>query len=150
MSSSRLGRDTITTPTAADFAGGRAVDRLSFTTQTAVGGGVSFLSGSVSTGTTGSRVDYLDLNGDKFPDIVSNGRVQYSTATGGLDGSSRSVGGLGAPRDSDATAVNVGVGGSPAAFLGDSGGEVDPSGQAPPASNTTGSQMVPLLSLIHI
>ena len=144
MSSSRLGRDTITTPTAADFAGGRAVDRLSFTTQTAVGGGVSFLSGSVSTGTTGSRVDYLDLNGDKFPDIVSNGRVQYSTATGGLDGSSRTVGGLGAPRDSDATAVNVGVGGSPAAFLGDSGGEVDPSGQAPPASNTTGSQMVPL------
>jgi len=145
MSSSRLGRDTITVPRPEDFAGARAVQRLSETSQTAVGGGVSFLSGSASTGSTTGKVDYLDLNGDRFPDIVSEGRVQFTTPTGGLSGANQPVSGLGgAPRDSDATAINVGVGGSPAAFFADGGGEVDPSGKGAPTGNTTGSQMAPL------
>src|SRR5215218_2991765 len=116
MSSSREGMDSIGVPTASDVAGARAVVRLSHTTQDAVGAEVSFLSGSTSNGGTASDVDFLDLNGDRFPDIVSNGKVQYSSSNGGLDAGSRAVPGLGAPRDSDATAVNVGVGGSPAHF----------------------------------
>jgi RHS repeat-associated protein len=136
-SSSRMGLDTINVPTAADFAGGRAVERLGRASQTAVGGGVSFLSGSASTGTTSSEVDYIDLNGDHFPDIVGNGRVQYTTATGGLEAGNRIVAGLDNPRDGDASAVNVGVGGSPANFTIDGRGTVD-------TSNSTGSQMVDL------
>jgi RHS repeat-associated protein len=143
-SSSRMGLDTIAVPTAAEFAGARAVDRLSRASQTAVGGGISFLSGSISTGTTSSQLDYLDLNGDHFPDVVGDGRVQYTTPTGALEAANRTVPGLGSPRDSDATAANVGVGGSPASFTADGRAEVDSSGHAPPKSNTTGSQMVQL------
>src|SRR5262249_34583596 len=42
VSSSRMGLDTIRVPTSADFAGGRAVERLGRASQTAVGAGVSF------------------------------------------------------------------------------------------------------------
>ncbi|HST46484.1 SpvB/TcaC N-terminal domain-containing protein [Jatrophihabitans sp.] len=144
MSSSREGLDSIGVPAASDLAGARGVSRLSHTSQDAVGAGVSYLSGSTSTGNTASDVDFLDLNGDRFPDIVSNGKVQYTTATGGLDASSRAVSGLGSPRDSDASATNVDVGGSPAHFAANGRGEVDTADQAPARGNKTGSQMVEL------
>jgi RHS repeat-associated protein len=143
MSPSREGLDQIDAPTT-QLSGARAVARLSHTTQDAVGGGVSFLSGSTSTGGTASDVDFLDLNGDRFPDVVSNGKVQYSSLTGGLESSSRAVPGLGSPRDSDASAVNVGVGGSPAHFSANGRGEVDTSNSGPVRGNKTGSQMVSL------
>jgi hypothetical protein len=102
MSSSRHGLDSIGVPTSSSVAGARAVARLSHTTQDAVGAGVSYFSGSTSDGGTASDVDYLDLNGDRFPDVISTGKVQYSTMTGGLEASSRAVTGLGGPRESDA------------------------------------------------
>jgi len=144
MSSSREGLDQPSTPVASDVAGARAVARLSHTSQDAVGAGVSYLSGSTSTGSTASDVDFLDLNGDRFPDIVSKGKVQYTTATGGLDATSKAVPGLGAPRDTDASATNVSVGGSPAHFAANGRGEVDTADQAPVRGNKTGSQMVEL------
>ena len=144
VSSSREGMDTIGTPAAGDVGGTRAVARLSHTTQDAIGGEVSFLSGSTSNGGTASDVDFLDLNGDRFPDIVSNGKVQYSSSNGGLDPASKTVPGLGSPRDSDASATNVGVGGSPAHFAANGRGEVDTADQAPVRGNKTGSQMVSL------
>ncbi|MFL6161611.1 MAG: SpvB/TcaC N-terminal domain-containing protein [Jatrophihabitantaceae bacterium] len=144
MSSSREGLDSIGVPTANDVAGARGVARLSHNSQDAIGAGVSFLSGSTSNGSTASDVDFLDLNGDRFPDVVSDGEVQYTTATGGLDPSSRAVPGLGSPRDSDASAINVGVGGSPAHFAANGRGEVDTAGQAPVRGNHTGSQLVTL------
>lgn len=144
ISSSRMGADTIEVPTPDLVAGARAVSRLSRTKQTAIGGGVSFLSGSISKGTSGSELDYLDLNGDRFPDIVANGRAQYTTPTGGLEAENRALPGLSLPRDSSEQASNIGIGGNPAMFKGDARGEVNTSGQAAPRGNTTGSQMVPL------
>jgi RHS repeat-associated protein len=144
MSSSREGLDSIGVPKAADVAGARAVSRLSHTGEDSVGAEVSFVSGSTSNGGSASDVDFLDLNGDRFPDIVSNGKVQYSSSNGGLDASSHTVPGLGAPRDSDASATNVGVGGSPAHFAANGRGEVDTADQAPVRGNKTGSQMVEL------
>jgi RHS repeat-associated protein len=144
MSSSREGLDQLGVPTVSDVAGARAVTRLSHTTQDSIGAEVSYLSGSTSTGGSASDVDFLDLNGDRFPDIVSDGEVQYTTSTGGLDSSSRAVPGLGNPRDSDASATNVGVGGSPAHFAASGRGEVDTADQAPVRSNKTGSQLAEL------
>lgn len=144
MSSSRLGADAIAVPRPADFAGARAVDRLTSASQTSVGGGVSFLSGSISDGSTKSQVDFIDLNGDRFPDIVSSGQVQYTTATGGLQPARQAVPGLGMVRGSTAQAVNVGVGGSPAAFFANGKSNVDTDGKVQPRSNTTGTQMQPL------
>lgn len=144
MSSSRFGPD----PTAADgapevAAAARAVTRRSSASQTAVGGGAGFLSGSVSDGNTSGDTEFLDLNGDHYPDIVSNGKVQYTTPGGGLEDTTRSVDGLGRPRQGDASALNVGVGGSPAAFFANASGDVD-TGQGTRRGNGTGSQMTPL------
>ena len=134
MSSSRQGAASISVPTTSDVAGARAVARLGHGTQDAISGGVSVVSGSLSKGSTTSDVDYLDLNGDKFPDILSPGKVQYSTLTGGLEASSRPVSGLDSPRKSDASAANVGVDGNPAHFSTNSSGQ----------DNKTGGQMVSL------
>ncbi len=142
-SSSRLGAPNISVPSASDFAGAHAPAKLSHTAQTAVGAGVSLLSGSASTGSTSSEVEYMDLNGSGFPSVISNGRVQYPTLTGGLEPASRAVPGLTSARSSNATSVNVGVGGSPAHFTANSHAQVDDPGHAPD-ENTTGTQMVAL------
>jgi len=144
VSSSRFGPDPIgpdAEPAAA--AASRAVTRRSSASQTAVGGGVSFLSGSVSKGDTAGDTEFLDLNGDRFPDVVSGGKVQYTTPGGGLESAARPVDGLGKPREGKASALNVGVGGSPAAFFANSAGDVD-TGQGSRRSNGTGTQMTPL------
>lgn len=73
--SSRMGAASLSVPTPVSVAGARAVSRLSRTSQTAIGGGISYLSGSVSDGSSGSELDYLDLNGDRFPDIVAQRRA---------------------------------------------------------------------------
>jgi RHS repeat-associated protein len=144
VSSTRFGLDQIQVPRPADFAGARAVDRLSHNSQTSIGGGVSLLSGSASSGGSGGEVDYLDLNGDRFPDVVSNGRAQYTTPTGALETGNRGVPGLGKPRESTASAFNAGIGGNPAEFLANARGLVDTDGKSGPKANDTGSQMAPL------
>lgn len=142
-SSSRLGAANVVLPTAGDFAGARAPEKVSDDSQTAAGGGVSLLSGSADAGTTTSDVDYLDMNGSGFPAVVSGGHVQYPDQTGALSPTSVAVPGLGDPGSSNATSVNVGVGGSPAHFTANSRSQVDNAGHTP-SENTTGSQMVDL------
>jgi RHS repeat-associated protein len=144
MSSSRLGADTIAVPTSESLAGAEAVGRLSRTSQDAAGGGLSFLSGSVSSGSSKSQLDYLDMNGDAFPDVVGNGRVQYTTPSGGLEAHNRAIAGLGAPRSGDNGATNLGVGGSPAHFRAGGDGRTDASEASTPREQRTGSQMVTL------
>lgn len=143
VSSSRLGAPSLGVPSAAGFAGARAPSKVSDSSQTAAGGGVSLLSGSGDTGTSTSDVEYMDMNGSGFPAVVSNGHIQYPDQTGALEPASQPVPGLASPRSSDASSVNVGVGGSPAHFSANSEGQVDNAGHAP-AGNTTGSQMVTL------
>lgn len=134
-SSSRLGMDFIEVPRADVYAGGQAVSRISHAAQTAVGLGAFFLSGSLSKGDSYSELDYQDMNGDAFPDITGNGRIQYTYPSGGLETYSRVVAGYGGrPRGSDSFSGNIGIGGSPAQFKVNSRGN----------SNTSGSQMVAL------
>ena len=118
-SSSRVGPDSVDVPTAQDIAGAQAVDRLSFTGQTAAQVGVAFLSGSASgkpplEGRSFADVDYLDLNGDRYPDIVGTDASSTPTPTGRLEPDSRPVAGLERVRESDNEALNFGISGSPA------------------------------------
>jgi RHS repeat-associated protein len=143
ISSSRLGAPSLTVTSAADFAGASAPATVSDSQQTAVGGGVSLLSGSADSGSTSSDVDYLDMNGSGYPAVVSDGHIQYPDQTGALEPSSVSVPGLGTARSSKATSANVGVGGTAATFKANSQGVVDNPG-SPPDGNSTGSQNVSL------
>lgn len=129
MSSSRLGIDFIQAPQAGSFAGARAVDRIGRSRETSVGAGASFLSGSQTIGSfSNSELDYLDLNGDRFPDIIGNGRVQYTEMTGGLESGNQTVPGLSKIRRSKTFGKNVGIGGNPASNKGDSSGGNAPKG----------------------
>jgi len=87
-SSSRMGVESISLPRPEDFDGGTAVPRLSRSEQISltgsVGGGVGTVGGSIATGDSTGEVDFLDLNGDMFPDVVGSGGIQYTDPTGGL------------------------------------------------------------------
>jgi hypothetical protein len=89
VSSSRLGVDSIAVPQESDFAG-TAVPRLSRSQQISltgsVGAGVGSLGGSIATGDSTSQVDFLDMNGDLFPDVVGADGIQYSDPNGALGG----------------------------------------------------------------
>jgi RHS repeat-associated protein len=88
VSSSRLGVDSIALPRESDFAGTGAVPRLSRSQQISltagVGGSVGSAGGSVATGDSTGQVDFIDMNGDHFPDVVSTGGIQYTDPSGGL------------------------------------------------------------------
>ncbi|HLQ24523.1 MAG TPA: SpvB/TcaC N-terminal domain-containing protein, partial [Acidiferrobacterales bacterium] len=88
VSSSRLGLADIRMATSAQFAGAAAPPRISHSTSTSVSVGVG-----ASTGSSESQIEFQDLNGDRFPDIISsNGGVQFSRAVGGLEGIRRGPG----------------------------------------------------------
>ncbi len=115
MASSRMGLDFVRLPRGADFAssvppdpggaGATAVPRISHSKDTTTGFG--FL---VNINTTNSPVqgllDFMDMNGDRFPDVVGGGAVQYTEMVGGLGGRR---GGTGTPfvRDSLSVAHSI-------------------------------------------
>jgi RHS repeat-associated protein len=84
MSSSLLGPDSISMP-GYEFSGARAPTLRSKTEADAVSGGIGPASGSYAWGTTTSLSDFLDLNGDQFPDILGSNAAQFTQPRGGLD-----------------------------------------------------------------
>jgi RHS repeat-associated protein len=111
LSSSRLGLDNISLPRSKDFIGARAVPRMSLGKNLTVGAGL-FISGSGTVEAESySLLDFKDMNGDRFPDVIKPGRIQYTAPTGGL---SATVGSIGDSHKSDNESWNVGFGGNPA------------------------------------
>ncbi len=145
-SSSRLGMADISEPSDAQFAGATAVPRIGQTTQisTTLGAGIPGVpieaGGSVATGTTTSQLDFLDLNGDRFPDVVGSAGVQYSDMSGGLGKTRGSLNGD--VRQSASTAFNVSAGaGSPARTSATARGEDAPSGNKTANTAESGLEM---------
>ncbi len=95
MSSSRLGEDDLTIDVPVPGGGARGIKKISKSISTSFTGGVAVVgvSGSYSTtnGTTDLMADFMDMNGDRYPDIVTDKRIQYTTATGGLEDGYTSV-----------------------------------------------------------
>ncbi len=88
QSSSRLGEDNLLPPSVVSSGEGlSAPNRSTITNEYSVAGGLGF---SVATGTasrtwvdTEVRTDVLDFNGDNYPDIINNQRIQYTQPQGG-------------------------------------------------------------------
>ncbi|MET0491636.1 MAG: SpvB/TcaC N-terminal domain-containing protein [Actinoplanes sp.] len=87
-SSSRLGTTAIAVPVASDLNAVTAVPRMSRSTQISLTGGVSSpvgsLGGSIATGDSKAQTDYVDLNGDGFPDVIGDKGIQYTDGDGTL------------------------------------------------------------------
>jgi RHS repeat-associated protein len=149
MSASRLGLDDIRAPDGSAFAGASAVSRISESTNDAhsVGGGVgggdnAGASGSanVSEGDSRSLLDFQDLNGDRFPDVLGNGGTQFSSMTGGLEATTRNNG-VGNARKNNNVSYGGSVGGTIPVSIGNGSGNVDTSGQKTAQTGLHGNEM---------
>jgi YD repeat-containing protein len=138
--SSRYGTDTIDVLADTDVAGATGVPRRGLTMQISTTLSVGPIGGSVAGGITGGGVDFLDLNGDKFPDVVGPAGIQYSDMAGGL-GNTRGT--LGGPvRESDSRAFSVSASaGSPARTSSTAGGFDAPTAEVSAAAAETGLEM---------
>ncbi|MFJ6352732.1 SpvB/TcaC N-terminal domain-containing protein [Streptomyces sp. NPDC092046] len=103
--SSRLGADTIDVVTDADVAGDRAVMRRGVTGQVSATLAAGPFGGTVVGGITAGSVDYLDLNGDGYPDVVGAKEIQFSDMSGALGATRGTLGGN--VREADNVSGNV-------------------------------------------
>jgi len=98
VSSSRFGLDEIETVNPVPSATARAVVKLTRNDSTSysLGTGVSFVNGGVARtdGSSRTLIDFMDMNGDRYPDIVGQDRIQYTAAYGGLTSEVRGLNSL--------------------------------------------------------
>ncbi|MFD6533447.1 SpvB/TcaC N-terminal domain-containing protein [Streptomyces sp. NPDC060184] len=138
--SSRLGLDTVDVVTDADLAGSTGPIRRGRTQQISTTLTLGQFGGSGAIGTTTSEVDFLDVNGDRFPDVVGAKEIQYSDVDGGLGSTRGSLGGN--VRESNSVSGGVSFSaGSPVRTQATAGGTDAPSGQASAATARTGTEM---------
>lgn len=144
--SSRLGIDTIDVARDSDFAGATGVSRVGRTSQISATFGASLpgipigVGASVARGDSNGQVDFLDLNGDRFPDAVGSAGIQYSDMVGGLGGKRGSLGRN--VRESDTKAFSVSANaGSPARTTGNARGQGAPAGDRGANTAQSGSEM---------
>jgi RHS repeat-associated protein len=149
-SASREGPTDLTTPTGSTVVHGPTVSRVSHTTQIAesAGLGAGGISGSISNsnGSSAGVVDYLDMNGDGFPDVVGQGAIQYTTSHGTL-GSSLACGPvttLDILRSSTTSAQSIGIGGTVAEQVANAKGRATATGTNPASGAGNDTQMPPI------
>ncbi|MFJ7215540.1 SpvB/TcaC N-terminal domain-containing protein [Amycolatopsis sp. NPDC098790] len=145
--SSRFGTDRIDVAQDADIAGATGVSRVARTQQVSTTFGASVpgipigAGASVARGRSAGQVDFLDLNGDRFPDVAGPAGIQYSDVTGGL-GTTRGSLGTGSVRESDSTAFTASAGaGSPARTEANGRGASAPSADRSATTAESGSEL---------
>jgi RHS repeat-associated protein len=156
VSSSRWGGQSIGLPEASDISGPAArataageppgVPRMARSQQVSltggVGGGVISVGGSVASGDSTGVLDYLDMNGDKFPDVVGSGGIQYTDMGGGLGATHGGLPG-GSVRQSRTEAGNASAG-SAARTITTGRGQAAPPGTGTANTAESGNDMPPL------
>ncbi|MBN1208048.1 MAG: AHH domain-containing protein [Myxococcaceae bacterium] len=148
MSTTRLGGAMPRLSTPDQIAGAAAVPRMSRSRNLAVGGGAGPASFSISEGKSHGLLDFLDMNGDSFPDVVSQDRVQYTSPLGVLS-ERRNV----PSRDlrlSKSNNKSVGIGGNIASAISDARGLIaGGAGKAPKGTAST-QQMQPIGFAVNV
>ncbi len=144
-SSSRLGVPSVALPNSSDYATATAVPRLARSQQISltgtVGGSIGSVGGSIATGDSTGQLDYMDLNGDLFPDVVGADGVQYTDPTGAL-GDTRGTLPDGAVRRSTNTSGNANAG-SAARTIPTGRGHAAPNGTTTANNSQSGNDMPP-------
>ncbi len=132
-SASRLGPDSVGAPGAAELmpAGASAPIRLGRANEHQVSAGILGAGASSTTGTSRGVLDFMDLNGDGYPDVVGDGGdVMYTNQVGGR-GPVEGVPGLGGDVRSDHEfGWSAGGGGSPVSIKKSASGDGNTQKQA--------------------
>ncbi len=120
FSSSRLGMDSVVvnSGTSGGSAGSTGPLKITQSNDNSYQAGGGYSGGafgasggfSASTGTSRNIVEYMDLNGDRYPDVIVPNGIQYTNMQGGLDSTLTNNSDLGVPRlqNTDASGVNAG------------------------------------------
>ena len=134
--SSRLGPDSFGLPPGGQLAGAYGVTRLSQSQGDSISGGVGgIIGGAYAWGHSQGTLDFFDMNGDQFPDIVGSGNIQYTTPRGALGGSAISIPALsGFVRQDKSTTKTLSGGGTAAKISADSKGNSNTSQAIVPSS----------------
>ncbi len=82
MSATRLGGPVARLPKPTQLVGAAAVPRISRSNNVAAGAGAGPATISAATGESVGLLDFLDMNGDGFPDVVAPERIQYTSPLG--------------------------------------------------------------------
>jgi RHS repeat-associated protein len=107
--SSRLGADTLDLGAGSSGGSGRAVTRISVTAPSAkLAFGVGPLGASFGVAPSFGLVDYMDMNGDGYPDVVTPSSVTYTTPRGGYLASGQNPGDLAVTNQDLTFALGVG------------------------------------------
>lgn len=132
-SAARLGLDAVGGPGAGELLGGRAPRILGTGEQDAVAAGFSVggigLGFGVGWGRSRGRVDFMDLNGDAYPDVVGRGGVHYTDEVGNLEPAARDVSEIDDVRTNRETSYTFDGSGSVPAISAGSKGEGNSGGQ---------------------
>jgi RHS repeat-associated protein len=110
MSPSRLGPAKFLDFWGGSLGGPRGVIRLGGSKTTS--GELSFLvfGGGVADGTNWSDVDFFDVNGDMYPDVVGNGKVQATYPNGALQDGHTNLGVFSRVRESTSWTESISIG----------------------------------------
>jgi RHS repeat-associated protein len=95
VSSSRMGLDQISAlfPELSQDAGRAfAIDKITKSNQTSLAASGAGIGGNGSKGNSRVVTDYMDMNGDRYPDILGEFKIQYTLPRGGLEDVARSHG----------------------------------------------------------
>ena len=145
-SGSRLGAESVRLPDASDFADASAVPRMSRSEQISltgsVGGPIGSIGGSIATGDSTGETDFVDMNGDRFPDVLGASGIQY-TDMGGTLGSERGALPDGAVRKTHTVSGNASAG-SAARTIVTGRGYASPPGHSTANTAKAGNDMPPL------
>ncbi|MFC4111879.1 SpvB/TcaC N-terminal domain-containing protein [Nonomuraea zeae] len=141
-SSARFGGGSVDLPSPADLGDAVAVPRLSRSRQISLSGGIGPAGASAAKGDSTGQLDFMDMNGDRFPDVVSSGGIQYTDPTGGL-GDTRGPLPDGAVRRTGTESGSISAG-SAARVIATGRGYASPPGTTTAATATAGSDMPPL------
>ncbi|WP_436791207.1 SpvB/TcaC N-terminal domain-containing protein [Yinghuangia sp. YIM S10712] len=139
------GTDSSGVPDPSQWGGSTAVPRLAYTNQLSLSGSVgsaATLGGSVAAGRAIGLIDFIDMNGDQFPDVVSPAGIQFSNPDGGL-GETRNVLPDDVVRANWDIAGNVSAG-SAARTLGTGRGDAAPTGGRTADTAQSGNELPPL------
>ncbi len=131
MNSSRRGLKKIVVPDAGDFKATPAVPRITQSTQDSTGGGL-FISFSRAVSPADTLLEFMDMNGDRYPDIVSKSKIQYTLGTGKLEPHNRDTG-PGVLRATRSVSRVIGPGGTVPSSPKNAKNSNDTANQKPPA-----------------
>ncbi|MEJ7768133.1 MAG: SpvB/TcaC N-terminal domain-containing protein, partial [Chitinophagaceae bacterium] len=118
--SSRMGKDDlvpvnpITTPNPGSNSGAVGIKKVTKTDEISFGGAVGpdqNLGASISGGFTKLVYDFNDMNGDGYPDILSNSKIQYTHPYGGLEPTANNSFGFGDVSQSNHVSIGFTAGG---------------------------------------